>query len=787
MDVKELAIDLAKTETEQGIIGRLKVEGFWDDIRYWRPLGDDEGNYSSAGNQQSGSDQAFMEKIMNAEDACLTKECLIRGVDPESKEAPQSTDEAVERYFGVKRKNLIFESNQRKTELANKIIVASTEQDGQINLCIVDKGEGQSPKRMPDTILSLHRKNKQKIQFTQGKYNMGGTGALSFCGENNLQVIISRRCQEIPNKDGDETYDLWSVTVVRLEEPREGYRTCMYTYLTDEHGDLLTFKADALEIVPLESVKGVKGFGYESMKDGTFIKLMNYQMGKFNGPLTLNYFYRLNALAPQLALPVRIRETRTYKGNTMATNLYGLIPRLQENGSDVLEENYPTDFSFTVDGQRFDGLIYLFKPGKEENYRRYREGVLLTLNGQSQAIYPHLFFNEANLSYIRSSLLVIVDCTNVDAKHQNKLFMPSRDRVRDSEFTKEMVDKILAQLREHPGLKRIANERRANALKDKIADEKPLKDTLRNILAKSPVLSKLFLAGREISAPFNMSGVAGETKKFKGKKHPTFFELSGKVVDGKLTKHVPCNKTFRVKYLTDAENGYFSRLDDPGRFVMKLDGAECDALRESFSLIDGVVTLCVALPEGAKPGDQHVLTTEIDDDCILNRFERTICVEIGDAEETNVGGSGDHHKPRDQEKNGNQKAPQGFAMPEIKPVRKDDWALHGMDGHSALVYYPSEAGGDYYLNMDNDYLLAELKSRRVTEYITLTETRYHCCMALIAMSVISYYKTREKDDQEEQMDVEEAVRKITSMIAPVLIPMLESMADLTVDEVTNVA
>ena len=49
------------------------------------------------------------------------------------------------------------------------------------NIGIVDRGEGQSPRRMPNTILSINKTNKLKVPFVQGKFNMGGTGALSKC------------------------------------------------------------------------------------------------------------------------------------------------------------------------------------------------------------------------------------------------------------------------------------------------------------------------------------------------------------------------------------------------------------------------------------------------------------------------------------------------------------------------------------------------------------------------------------------------------------------------------
>ena len=788
MENKELAIMLAvMLETEQEVKAFLKTAGLWDNLNCWQPLGGNENNYSIIGNQQCSPDNAFMEKIMNSQDACLIKNSLIRGIDPQGPDAPANIDAAMKLFYGVDRGGLMKLDAAKRTELAQEIVVAATEKDKQINLCIADRGEGQTPNRMKDTILSISRSNKLKIPFVQGKFNMGGTGALPYCGKENLQVIISRRCPDIPNKDGDESFNRWSVTVVRRELPREGRKSSMYTYLTDPNGNMLSFEADELDIVPMESVKGVKGFKHEPMTYGTFIKLFNYQMTGFRSAITLDFFNRLNLLAVNLALPVRIRDSRGYNANTNAANLCGLTTRLYDNRSGVVEEGYPTSCTFSVDGQRLDGSIYLFKPGVEDKYRGKHEGVLFTVNGQTQGILKDSFFANVNLAYIKNSILVVLDCSAIDVRHQEELFMPSRDRTRRTDFTREIEDRICKELSGHPGLKRAANERRAEALKNRIADNKPLKDVLKDIFSKSAVLARLFLAGREISAPFNMDS-AGDAPKFIGKMHPTFFRLSGKLADGMLLKQVPCNKAFRVKFTTDVVSDYFKREIDPGRFILKMDGVEAEELIQSFNLIDGTATLTVILPEGAQQGDHHVFTTEIQDDCIVATFENIIVVDVDAADlSESSGGGGERHKPVDKDKKGEQKAPNGFAMPNIVKVRHQEWAERGMDKNSALVYVPSENGDDYFLNMDNTYLLAELKGRRDANVIELTESRYFYSMALIGMSVISYYKNRDKNEQEEPVDVPEMVKNISSMIAPVLIPMLESMADLTIDEVTNVA
>ena len=218
----EFAIALAKSETEEDVIALLQARGYWENYSMWKSLGGNDNNYSIIGNQQSSPDAAFVEKMINSIDACLNSECLKRGINPMGPEAPQSMTEALEQFYNIKPGGLKYVTPSRRSELAQNIVVAATGQTrgGQINLCIADRGEGQTPKRMPETILSISKSNKLKIPFVQGKFNMGGTGALPFCGNHHLQLIISKRCPEIPNTDLDDTYDKWSVTIVRKESPR---------------------------------------------------------------------------------------------------------------------------------------------------------------------------------------------------------------------------------------------------------------------------------------------------------------------------------------------------------------------------------------------------------------------------------------------------------------------------------------------------------------------------------------------------------------------------------------
>ena len=188
---KSLCLSLLRSDTEEEVIQILKSAGYWDDASAWRLYGDKEGNFATAGSQQAEPEAALVEKIINSVDARLISKCLMQKIEPESAAAPNSIREAVAVFYEGKKSGQsggsIIEWNQvQRREEAKNITLAATGTNKYVCITIADLGEGQSPNRIPDTILSLNKKNKQRIRFVQGKFNMGGTGVLRHCHKNSL-------------------------------------------------------------------------------------------------------------------------------------------------------------------------------------------------------------------------------------------------------------------------------------------------------------------------------------------------------------------------------------------------------------------------------------------------------------------------------------------------------------------------------------------------------------------------------------------------------------------------
>jgi hypothetical protein len=514
-DNYQLALSLARAETEDDVKLILQKCGFWHSPTNWRYFGDVENNYSTIGNQQSAADAALVEKLVNSIDAVLMKKCIQKGINPESSQAPSSIKQALIEFYGIRNGDISNLDIKTRNNMSRDIILAATGTGQHPNYIIADLGEGQTPKNMPNSILSIGKSNKLKVLFVQGKYNMGGTGVFRFCGPKyNIQVILSKRCPDIADHS-DPTYNNWGFTVIRREAAMDGRKSSMYKYLTDENGNILYFESDDLHIIPLPNSQ------FQPFPYGMFIKLFDYNLSGYKTNILFDLNYRLALLMPKMAYPIRLIECRkNYSGHSFETTLSGLDVRLRDDRSGNIEPDFPDSFQFRCLNQEFIGSIYVFKEkARVENFKK-NEGIIFTINGQTHASLPKSFFrrknNEMGLSYLADSLLVTVDCTKLDIIQREDLFMNSRDRLCECDLKKAVEKELSEYLKAHSGLKKLQSERRKNALASKLQDEKPFADVINNILSKSPTLAKLFVSGEAIKNPYNIQS-ASTAETFNGK------------------------------------------------------------------------------------------------------------------------------------------------------------------------------------------------------------------------------------------------------------------------------
>ena len=815
-EIQKLCLNLLYADTEEKVIQILAEAGYWENPDLWRWLGDEQYNYSSVGNQQSRAEQAIIEKLINSVDAKLIAAARIAGYLPQTDNVPQAPDvpqsiaEAKTQFFGERLEDI--------QQLSRSITVAATgakpkEGNGRPCFTIVDDGEGQTPTRMPGTILSLHKGNKDKIKFAQGKFNMGGTGVLEFCGINhNLQFVISRRHPDLLPNPPETAHDSeWSFTVIRREDPTDG-KSSRFSYLaplaSENHsrkGEILHFTLDTLPLFPDKNQPYARNTGW-----GTLIKLYEYDARRFNTGMMLTdgLMYRARLLLPEPALPIRFHECRAYRGHAGShdTAMLGLIETLQRDFDDAKRDNveWIDKLQFDVDGEQITARIFLFKNKKAADSYRQNEGVVFTYNGQSHAVMTKDFFRRQKVKqdYLWHSLLMFVDCSEISIRAHERLFMNSRDRLRDGDLKAKLEAELEDQLAHHEELRELGSMRRKREVAEQ-SEKTPdaMAKAIENLLNRNPILAAILRQGLRIKNPHRPEGASSSTAGFVGEQFPTKFHFKGYEPSHQLVRDAHINSHVRIPFETDAENDYFRRDNQPGVFQLFQvadDGERKLAVNyQCPRLYGGLAHMSLSLVEGVQEGDRLTFEAEVTDPSQIEPFCNTFTLMV-QAEQSkppgtpgvrnvagNVPGSNKSHNNKGQDKTHNS----FLDIPEPLHVYEESWDKHepAFDKFTAIrIKRPPGAQDnsneyDYFINMDNVHLQTYLKAR--PKLAGGMKLRFSVGMMLVALAILHQEQIYRKNSTSSESTfsgngVQEKVEQTTCAMAPFLLPMIDSVSEL---------
>lgn len=715
MENMKLFETLLFAEHEEHVIEALDSAGYsLDNEESWFPLGQNAGNFSVVGNQQENAAAAFIEKVVNSIDAVLMGECYRQNIDPESKAAPSSMHEAVERFFDARAGRLDELTSRERTALADRIHIVATGDRSSPCYCIVDCGEGQSPDQFRDTFLSTSRTSpKIRIDFVQGKYNAGGSGSLQFCGKHNIQLIASRR-QPFAPRESSESADQWGFTVVRRRRPRFGERSSVFVYLAP-HDSVLAFNADAIKVLPGESSKHKPASAYAKELDyGTVVKLYNYKWAG-RGTATLETRRQLERLFHTPCLPFRISETRNYKANFYATTVSGVWNTIGwgtefDENIPKMEPGFPASAKISPRGIG-DLPIRIGVWTSDVKPRHVPTGIFFLVNGQAHGQFGADFVSRnLKFDYIRDHILVSVDSTGVERSVAEDLFMASRDRLRKNEHYEEIRSALIQELSNHQGLKDLNAARRKERVENTGDASSDIANLVKTLIHSDPGLANLFGIGGNIITSVG----PGIGEPFKGRRFPTYFHLAKEPGKGILKRQCPIDRTVRVEFKTDAENDYFDRPSEPGEIQID-PGID---LVESSNLWNGTFSARFRVPWDAKPGDVTRVRFAVSDveriakGPFVSEFD---LVAMPDAKEKVDSEKGEPRFPETDPIDGDGKLKPSLRLPEPIPVKKDGWSQDlGIEGpyDAFRIKVAPEEGYDFYYNEDCTWLLTELAEKK---------------------------------------------------------------------------
>lgn len=565
----------AKSEEEVDKLILRRSDVF--DNKNWTPLGQNASNYGVIENQQSNPIAALIEKITNSIDAILTRKCLETGVDPKSSAAPRSMEEAVKRFF--KDSSSWDLPTFRRAQSEELQIVA----DGpklSPSLVIYDNGEGQHPEDFENSFLSLLRGNKNEIHFVQGKYNMGGSGSIVFCGKKSYQLIGSRKF----DKKGK-----FGFTLVRehplSDEEKETKKNTWYEYLKIDD-KIPSFQISKLDLK-------IHGRMFET---GTVIKLYSYDLPSGSrSVISRDLNQSINEYLFDPALPVLTvdKKERYPDDRNLERPLYGLKRRLEQDDNKYIDDYFSEDFRDELFGKNGFARVtcYVFKskvdgkPVKETKETIRREffknnmSILFSVNGQVHGNYSSEFITRSlKMNLLKSHLLIHVDCTHMDMDFRKELFMASRDRLKDGEETRALRDFLAKKLGASDGRLAEIDKARKDSLSVEESDTKellksftkslPLNSDLMKLLNQTFKLDQIDEKKRKGDGPKQKEKI--EREPFKPQRFPTSFKLRLPEQGGVKAVNIPRGSEKTLRFDTDVENHYFDRIEEPGELKIAL-------------------------------------------------------------------------------------------------------------------------------------------------------------------------------------------------------------------------
>lgn len=657
LDSKEIAEELiGERHTEQAVaefIHEIEDRAEVD----WVPLGREPNNYSIVENQQADAMAALTELLVNSIDAIILKSFFQKYGD----------------NFDGGEYSSLEKAAADLVDADDKIeIIATGERNGPFSLSIYDNGCGQSREEFEHTFLNVLTPGqiKQQFDFLQGKYGMGSTGVLPFCGNRGYKFISSASYER--EKE-------WSWSIIRKNRDQSRYEYLVVNGRPPQFDGEIADKTS-----------------------GTFVKCFEYQSER-KSTITKRFRHRLERYIVHSPVQIHLKETR-YGDEWGVARTKGLLPSLQDR-RELIHEHQRIEHAFDNDilGTK-DIDIFLLKaddqidemgysPARKEAFvtgsKQTEQAILFTYNGQTHGDQGQTFIKRrCNLRRISNDTLVVIDFTGIDDADVVDLFKPSRDRLQNKEPAKVLKSELEEIIRENEIL-RSEEERRKS--KDVREDAEELEeDILDDILRRNPSLKGYLKEGKK-TPKIDEPGTA--EVEFEGNFYPTKFNIIKKYrsrsdydiwnpreQDDKYEIRIPSNKSSIQRFELDASNDYLTRTKDQGSVE-----AQLPALVKSKQLNDGILTTRLAPPKAFSAGDTVTLRlTASPAKSETSRLNVEFRIVITDPVERTTRPS-----PEDEEEE-NQAA--GFELPDAYWVPEEDWGRHDFNEYSILSFEPGPDG-----------------------------------------------------------------------------------------------
>jgi len=608
---EEILIKLLTASNADEVDAIVNSEPFFQDVK-WVPIGgpSNEMNVGRIEGQMKKAENALVEKITNSIDAILIKKCREANIEPtDTANAPKSLDAAIDQFLGGE------EGFKAMRKSHSDIIITAEGKSDYPTMTVIDRGEGQEPNDLPNTILGLSNRLKVDIPFVYGKYHQGGSAALRFSGGNKpiscYQLVLSRRAKSLAPKN-----DSWGFSLVRKRFVGDMYS---YIYCVSDEDEIFTVPGDFINpfIEQLDL----------DFPDGTLIKIFDYQLTK-----TTNIAYGKGALAEEInkkllqpAIPIHLRELRAQyaEGKTTKSTQYtiGGLLRLISDKRDIVKEEFTIPADLGPLGKR--DIRFLILQHVSDNpdvatYMERKEKIFYVDNGLCLNTQLLGFLsNTCQLPDLAKYIICVIDISDVSPQQTNIAHSAREEFAETADYrnVKERL-KLVMQDRKFIDLQREYKNKQIASTEhlDKEAD-KLLESALRE--------DRDLIQGLEIGDDLDLPADDGkypdiDDQEYVGAYMPEDFELIGS-----SEREIVKNGFVVLSFRTGAVDDFLDRQNDCGI---------CEPPNSKlFSSIrrmprNGIVSFRVHPKDTANIGDEEELTFRLD--VPSSNFGKAVAVKL---------------------------------------------------------------------------------------------------------------------------------------------------------------
>lgn len=436
-------------EQLQEITSAEELDSFLEDKGVtWQRLGGEDTNNIGIVDMGSEAEQAFFERVSNAQDAVIEKKALNRygDIDTAINNLPNSPREAIKELYDISNGDLTNLDHKKRKRLADEIQLRLLNSgiDDRPTIDVNDNGIGQQPTEFTDTFLSLNSDNKNTKPFLIGRFGQGGTNVYRYAERT---IIISRSHEGGPIG--------W--TVVKREQNYQlegGNRVSTYVYATNAQGAI--FEIDASEQPEFE---------------GSLIRMVEYYASDFSAGITsrlgLNHLRGLSGQQMfSSVLPLRVIDDRddddsdehTVTGNRHVLDGSKYVDEIDGNRTQGTL-NIPTDFGnlevryWIIDSTQSNSDLSTRQIIKK--FVKPSKPLVFTLSGQLHHEEGKQVLTDANLGFLKSRIICEVNFDQLDEHERNLVFSSTRGRAAKGEEYDHIMSKLQDAFETNPRLQKL--------------------------------------------------------------------------------------------------------------------------------------------------------------------------------------------------------------------------------------------------------------------------------------------------------------------------------------------